>query len=92
MGWIGSVVSPLFKLAANTLDQEIKALVNVSIENGKFFSKWKMTKVLPGFKNKGSKFDAKFYRPISNLSEVSKLVEMAVRPGVRYCVRWLDKL
>ena len=71
-----------FKLAANTLDQEIKALVNVSIKSGKFFSKWKMTKVLPGFKNKGSKFDAKFYRPISNLSEVSKLVEMAVHDQV----------
>ena len=36
----------------------------------------------PGFKNKGSKFDAKFYRPLSNLSEVSKLVEMAVHDQV----------
>ena len=49
---------------------------------GKFASSWKIAKVLPGFKNKGSKFDAKFYRPLSNLSEVSKLVEMAVHDQV----------
>ena len=57
-----------FKLAANVLEEEVQALINLSIRSGKFFSKWKMTKVLPGFKNKGSKFDAKFYMPISNLS------------------------
>ena len=65
------------KVAALELKQELKTLVNLSLLHGRFFSGWKKTKVLPGFKNKGSKFDAKFYRPISNLSEVSKIVEMA---------------
>ena len=65
------------KIAAELLLPQLKVLVNLSFRHGKFYSKWKKTKVLPGFKNKGSKFDAKFYRPISNLSEVSKIPEMA---------------
>ena len=65
------------KIAAELLLPQLKVLINLTFRNGKYYSKWKKTKVLPGFKNKGSKFDAKFYRPISNLSEVSKLPEMA---------------
>ena len=66
------------KIASGELRKEIRTLVNLNLRKGKFYSEWRKTKVLPGFKNKGSKFDAKFYRPISNLSEVSKITEMAV--------------
>ena len=53
-------------------------MINLSLKAGKFASSWIIAKVLPGQKNKGSKFDAKFYMPlISNFSKVSKLVEMA---------------
>ena len=34
--------------------------------------------MLPAWKNKGTRFELKYYRPLSNLSEVSKLAEMAV--------------
>ena len=61
---------------------ELRSLVNTTLRTGRFYSKWKYTKVLPGFKNKGSKFSAEFYRPISNLSEVSKLPERAVHDQV----------
>ena len=66
------------KVASKEIIPELKQLINLSIKTGKFFSKWKYAKVLPGFKNKGNKFEAQFYRPISNLSEVSKLTERAV--------------
>ena len=56
------------KLSAKLLLPELKLLVNLTSRHGKYFSEWKKTKVLPGFKNKGSKFDAKYYRPLSNLS------------------------
>ena len=45
---------------------------------GSFTPQWKKSKVLPAFKNKGNRFDLKFYRPLSNLPEVSKLAERAV--------------
>ena len=70
------------KLASTELTQELGQLINISIRTGHFYSKWKYSKVLPGFKNKGSKFEAAFYRPISNLSEVSKLAEKAVHQQV----------
>ena len=66
------------KLAAYTLKEELQILINLSIKKKEFVTKWKYTKVLPGWKNKGTRFELKFYRPISNLSEVSKLVEKAV--------------
>ena len=43
-----------------------------------YVDEWKCSKVLPGWKNKGTQFELKFYRPISNLSEVSKLSVRAV--------------
>ena len=70
------------KLVSKDLNPEIARLINISIRTGRFYSQWKLSKVLPGYKNKGSKFDAAFYRPISNLSEVSKAAEKAVHQQV----------
>ena len=56
------------KLAGDTLVSELRCLINLSIRHGDYYNKWKETKVLPGFKNKGSRSEAKYYRPISNLS------------------------
>ena len=70
------------KIAAPTLAEELRFLTNLSIKKSRFPSDWKYTKVLPGYKHKGSKYEAKFYRPISNLSEVSKLTERAVHSQV----------
>ena len=66
------------KLASKYLIQEIGMLINISIKTGQFYSKWKYSKILPGYKNKGSAFDSAFFRPISNLSELSKLTEKVV--------------
>ena len=65
-------------MAGKILVSELRCLINLSIRHGQYYDKWKETKVLPGFKNKGSRSDVKYYRPISNISEVSKLVEKAV--------------
>ena len=70
------------KIAATELLNELMFITNLSIRTNKFSSNWKYTKVLPGFKNKGSRYEAKFYRPISNLSEISKLTERAVHNQV----------
>ena len=65
------------KIAAPLLKEELKIIINLCFRNNKFVSKWKCAKVLPAWKNKGTRFELKFYRPLSNLSEVSKLVEKA---------------
>ena len=66
------------KLVAKDLIPELAELINITIRNGSFTPQWKRAKVLPAFKNKGNRFDLKFYRPLSNLPEVSKLAERAV--------------
>ena len=66
------------KKVAKDLIPELKTLINLSIRNQRFPKQWKFSKILPAFKNKGTKFDLKFYRPLSNLPEVSKLAERAV--------------
>ena len=66
------------KISSATLSEELGALINISIREGKFVEKWKCAKVLPAWKNKGTRFELKYYRPLSNLSEVSKLAERAV--------------
>ena len=70
------------KIAAPTLCEELTFLTNLSIRSGKFATPWKYAKVLPAFKNKRFKYEAEFYRPLSNLSEVSKLTERAVHGQV----------
>ena len=66
------------KIAAGCLSDELRAIINICIRKKQFVTKWKCAKVLPRWKNKGTRFELKYYRPLSNLSEVSKLVERAV--------------
>ena len=66
------------KLVAKDLIEELQTLINLTIRTHRFTEEWKKAKILPGFKNKGNRFDLKFYRPLSNLSEVSKLAEKVV--------------
>ena len=66
------------KLTATILQEELLYITNLSIRTKKHATQWKHSKVLPGWKNKGTKFDAKFYRPISNLDEISKFPERAI--------------
>ena len=66
------------KIVAKDLIPELREMINLTIRNGSFTPQWKKSKVLPAFKNKGNRFDLKFYRPLSYLPEVSKLAERAV--------------
>ena len=75
MDWICSYS---LKIVASDLAPVLKSVINLSIRSGQFGTEWKLSKVLPGWKNKGVRTDSKFYRPISNLSELSKLCERAV--------------
>ena len=53
-------------------------ILNLSIKNKTFPSKWKIAKVVPLYKGKGSKFDAKNYRHVAILPILSKVLERAV--------------
>ena len=61
----------LLKIAADILSPSLTEIFNRSLSKGIYPSDWKMTKVLPIFKN-GEKCDRSNYRPISIISAVAK--------------------
>ena len=69
------------QLLKETLDTSlplITKLVNLSLSSGVFPTNWKHALVTPLLKKAGLELTYKNYRPVSNLSYISKLVERAV--------------
>ena len=76
-------VSPrIIKLAMDVITVPLTWVINNSILSGEFPNSWKIAKVIPIFKNKGSRTDKTMYRPVSNLKSVSKVVELLVNKQV----------
>ena len=65
------------KLAAPLLEDVLLHLVNLAITEGCFANCWKIQLVHPYYK-KGDRCIGENYRPVSNIPEISKLVEYAV--------------
>ena len=65
------------KLAAPHIMDILLHLVNTSLSSGTFGSIWKTQLIYP-FHKKGDRSETSNYRPVSHISEVSKLVEYAV--------------
>ena len=56
----------------------ITNIVNISLETGQFYSGWKVAVVQPLSKKSGLDLIYKNYRPVSNLSFLSKIIERAM--------------
>ena len=64
----------------------MKKLVNTSLTTGRFASNWKTLIIRPLLKKLGLKLLLANYRPVSNLSFISKLVEKcALKQFVQHC-------
>ena len=61
----------------NNILPAITHIVNLSIENGKFPTDWKIAKILPLHK-KNDQLDPKNYRPVAILPILSKVLEKAI--------------
>ena len=66
------------KMVHDVIEPEIRHIINLTIRNSSYVHSWKCARVLPSFKNKGNRSDLKFYRPLSNISEISKIAEKCV--------------
>ena len=75
---LDSICGYSLKLGFPIIKDELKYLINLSLQKGKFCQSWKKSKIIPIYKRKGSRLLTSQYRPVSNLSEVSKVCEMAV--------------
>lgn len=70
-----SVPVRILKMLKNDIATPMSFLINLSFESGIFPQTLKSAKVVPVFKNKGSKLNVSNYRPISLLSNIEKIYE-----------------
>jgi hypothetical protein len=65
----------ILKLTKSAIVPSVCHIVNLSITMNRFPTKWKIAKVVPLYKGKGSKVDPKNYRPVAILPILSKVLE-----------------
>ena len=68
----------ILKLTRKNIVPSVCHILNLSIQSNKFPTKWKIAKVVPLYKGKGSKVDPKNYRPVAILPILSKVLERAM--------------
>lgn len=73
----------LIKKIANEITQPLTIIINYSIRKNEFPDEWKVARVIPLYKNKGSQEDCTNYRPISLLPTCSKIFEKIIEKQIR---------
>ena len=68
----------ILKLARKQIVPAVCHILNLSIQTNKFPTKWKISKVVPLYKGKGSLLDPKNFRPVAILPILSKVLERAI--------------
>lgn len=79
---IDSISPKILKSTVGVITSPLTHVLVSSIAEGSFTESWKIGKVIPVFKNKGSKEDKTMCRPDSNSKIVSKVIEMIVNHQV----------
>ena len=69
------IPTPIVLKLLDVLLPVITKLINLSFDTGRFAETWKEVLVLPSLKKPGLDFAFKNFRPVSNLSYISKLSE-----------------
>ena len=72
---LNAVPTAILKKLPPYIRESITRIVNLSLTERKFPSQWKIASIRPLLKKTGLELLAKNYRPVSNLSFLSKLVE-----------------
>ena len=73
-------------LSADIIAPILTKFYNVSVETETVISDWKLSKVTPIYKRKGSKDEAGNYRPISLISHIMKIFEKEIKLQVMGCL------
>ena len=83
---LDAIPTTTLKQVLDTVIVPITRIVNVSLENGIFASKWKTSIVHPILKKVGLDLILSNFRPVSNLSFISIVVEKVVLTQInKYC-------
>ena len=83
---LDAIPSSLLKQLVTDLAPTVTKLVNTSLTTGRFASNWKTLIIRPLLKKLGLELLLANYRPLSNLSFISKLVEKcALKQFIQHC-------
>eukprot|EP00914_Ancora_sagittata_P027530 GHVO01053773.1.p1 GENE.GHVO01053773.1~~GHVO01053773.1.p1 ORF type:complete len:416 (-),score=23.83 GHVO01053773.1:3-1250(-) len=72
----------VLKSCANSLSSPLAILFSRSLTEGQLPAEWKQASVIPIYKNKGVRSDARNYRPISLTSCVGKVMERLINDAL----------
>ena len=70
------ISSKVLKMAEDVIAAPLTFIINNSLKSGVFPKSWKSAKVIPLYKNKGSRSDKTKYRPVSLLKATSKVIRV----------------
>ena len=76
---VDEVPMAVLQQVADSLGEEVTAIANAVLLEGRWPQQWKDAEVRPIWKSKGSRDDPKMYRPIAMLPAISRAVERIVR-------------
>ena len=85
---VDTICATFLKMSSHAISLPLCHIFNLSIKTCIFPSSFKLAKVIPVYKNKGSKQDVFNYRPIAILPLISKILEKHVKT---YLVKYLNK-
>ena len=74
---LDGITAKILKSSAETVCPSLLKIINISIASGKFSNSLKLAKLIPVYKS-GPQNDPSYYRPISILSILSKIIEKHV--------------
>eukprot|EP00662_Eupelagonemidae_sp_cell21_P015808 gene15808-biopygen88115 len=72
---IDEVPMSVLKKIGPSVAGEIAAIANTCVREKKWPEQWKQAEIIPIWKNKGNKKEVRYYRPVSMLPAISRLVE-----------------
>ena len=77
-----SLSAKILKISASAISSPLARIINYCIDNSCFPSAWKLAKVIPIYKGKGSTSDMINYRPISLFPLLSKIFERHIHTAL----------
>ena len=75
---IDNIDTYILKITRPFIVPSVCHILNLSLQSNKFPTKWKIAKIVPLYKGKGSTLEPKNYRPVAILPILSKVMERAM--------------